>query len=360
MNKRRKTRQVKVGEVAIGSSHPVSVQSMTNTDTADIASTVAQIRELEKAGCQIVRVAVPDTAAAESIDKIKKAISIPLCADIHFDWRLALECVKRGADKIRINPGNIGDKNKVKEVALACKDKGIPIRIGVNSGSLKALKKNPSPKWSPYKWASIMAKEAMEQAEILDEFNFKDIIVSLKADDIERTILANEIFASKTDIPLHLGVTEAGTFVSGVVKSSIGIGTLLSKGIGDTIRVSLTENPSVQVRTAFEILKALKLAQYGPDIVSCPTCGRCQTDVSKAVHEIEERIYSEPSLRNKARGLKIAVMGCVVNGPGEAREADFGICGGKGKGVWIEKGKQIKVLGEKEWSNEIIRKIRNK
>ncbi len=359
MNKRRKTRNVKVGKIGIGSAYPVSVQSMTNTDTADLNATIAQIRELEKAGCQIVRIAVPDMRAAENVDKIKKAVDAAIVADIHFDWRLAIECVKRGADKIRINPGNIGDKAKVREVAKACADKGIPIRIGVNCGSLKALKKNPRPDWPAKKWALTMANEAMEQAEILDSMNFKDIVVSLKADDIERTVLANKIFAEKTDIPLHLGVTEAGTFVSGVVKSSIGIGSLLSEGIGDTIRVSLTENPSTQVRTAFEILKALGMAEYGPEIISCPTCGRCQANVYKAVHDIEERIYSNPALREKAKGKKIAVMGCVVNGPGEAREADFGICGGRGKGVWIEKGKQIKVIGENEWSNEIIRKIRN-
>ncbi|GAB4028633.1 MAG: flavodoxin-dependent (E)-4-hydroxy-3-methylbut-2-enyl-diphosphate synthase [Elusimicrobiota bacterium] len=357
--RRRKTRLVNVAGLKIGAGAPVSVQSMTNTDTRDLSSTVSQIRELEKAGCSMVRVAVPDMEAAVNVDKIKKASRIPLVADIHFDWRLAVECVKRGADKIRINPGNIGDKDKVREVVSACKDKGVAIRIGVNSGSLKALKKEARPQWNCEKWARIMVKEAMEQVETLEEMGFRDIVVSLKADDIERTILANRLFASKTDIPLHLGVTEAGTFVGGVVKSSLGIGLLLAEGIGDTVRVSLTENPVTQVRVAYEILKAFGLAEYGPDIISCPTCGRCQADVSGAVHEIEQRIYSDSSLRNKAKGLKIAVMGCVVNGPGEAREADFGICGGKGKGIWIEKGKQIKVLKENEWSNEVIRKIRN-
>lgn len=359
MSKRRKTRNVKVGKITIGSDHPVSVQSMTNTDTVNLKATITQIRELEDAGCQIVRIAVANMQAAENVDKIKKAVNVPIVADIHFDWRLAIECVKRGADKIRINPGNIGDKSKVKEVAKVCADAGVPIRIGVNCGSLKALKKTIRPNWPARKWASIMVDEAIEQVDILESINFRDIIVSLKADNIERTILANKIFAEKTDIPLHLGVTEAGTFISGVVKSSIGIGLLLRDGIGDTIRVSLTENPPVQIRTAFEILKTLGMAEYGPDIISCPTCGRCQTNVYKVVHEIEERIYSNPSLREKAKGKKIAVMGCVVNGPGEAREADFGICGGKGKGVWIEKAKQIKVIGENEWSNEIIRKINN-
>jgi len=356
---RRKTRIVKVGNIKIGGNNPICVQSMTNTDTRDFNSTISQIRELEFAGCELIRVAVPDMEAAYSLGKIKKAINIPLIADIHFDWKLAIEAIKQGVDKIRINPGNIGDKEKVKEIVKACKDKGIPIRIGVNSGSLKSLKKNPHPNWSKKEWAYIMVKEAMQEVEILEELDFKDIIVSLKADYIERTILANELFAKKTDIPVHLGVTEAGTFISGLVKSSLGIGFLLNKGIGDTIRVSLTEKPQLQVRSAYEILKALGLREYGPDLISCPTCGRCQSDVSKIMKEVEERIYSDKELLNKSQGLKIAIMGCVVNGPGEAREADFGICGGKGKGIWIEKGKQIKVLKQTEWSNEIIRKIRN-
>lgn len=359
LSKRRKTRIVKVGNIKIGGGAPISVQSMTNTDTRDVSATVSQIRELEKAGCQIIRLAIVDMDAARNIDKIKRASKVPLVADIHFDWRLAVECVKRGIDKIRINPGNIGEKDKVREVVKACMDKGVPIRIGVNAGSLKVLKKNPKPQWTAQQWANKMVKEAMEQVETLEEMGFKDIVVSLKADDIDRTLLANKIFASKTDIPLHLGVTEAGTFISGVVKSSLGIGLMLSEGIGDTIRVSLTESPEVQVRVAYELLKSLGLAEYGPDIVSCPTCGRCQSNVSAVVHEIEERIYSDPSIRDKAKGMKIAVMGCVVNGPGEAREADFGICAGKGKGIWIEKGKQTKVISEKEWSNEIIKKIRN-
>jgi len=356
---RRKTRIVKVGNIKIGGNNPICVQSMTNTDTRDFNSTISQIRELEFAGCELIRVAVPDMEAAYSLGKIKKAINIPLIADIHFDWKLAIEAIKQGVDKIRINPGNIGDKEKVKEIVKACKDKGISIRIGVNSGSLKALKKNPHPNWSKKELAYIMVKEAMQEVEILEGLDFKDIIVSLKADDIERTILANELFAKKTDIPVHLGVTEAGTFISGLVKSSLGIGFLLNKGIGDTIRVSLTEKPQLQVRSAYEILKALGLREYGPDLISCPTCGRCQSDVSKIMKEVEERIYSDKELLNKSQGLKIAIMGCVVNGPGEAREADFGICGGKGKGIWIEKGKQIKVLKQSEWSNEIIRKIRN-
>lgn len=365
-----KTRTVKVGNLKIGSGHPVIVQSMCNTDTRDIKSTLRQIYELENAGCEIVRVAVPDMEAAQKLGTIKKKIKIPLVADIHFDWRLAIESVRQGVDKIRINPGNIGEKEKVVQVVRACKSAGIPIRIGVNSGSLKALKKiNSSPRlrnkasagrpvWTKQKWAEIMVQEALEEVKILEDMNFKDIIVSLKADDIERTILANRIFAKKSDIPLHLGITEAGTFISGAVKSAIGLGILLKEGIGNTIRVSLTENPVMEVRTAYEILKTLGLRKYGPEIISCPVCGRAEVNIEKIVHEIEKKIFSTPALIKKSQGKKIAVMGCVVNGPGEAKEADFGICGGKGKGVLIEKGKQVKVLKEKYWVSEIINKIK--
>ncbi|MDO8806030.1 MAG: flavodoxin-dependent (E)-4-hydroxy-3-methylbut-2-enyl-diphosphate synthase [Elusimicrobiota bacterium] len=368
-----KTRKVKVGRFSIGGSSPVSVQSMCNTDTRDLKATVDQIRRLEEAGCEIIRVAVPDMEAALNLGRIKRAISIPLVADIHFDWRLAVEAVRQGADKVRINPGNIGEKDKVREVVGACKAAGIPIRIGVNAGSLKALKDKPRtlaastekvrgkprPAWKPYDWAKQMVKEALDEVRTLESLNFRDIVVSLKADDIERTVMANTLFSSKSDIPLHLGVTEAGSFLAGTVKSSLGIGLLLAQGIGDTIRVSLTEDPAMQVRAAYEILKSLGLRQYGPDLVSCPTCGRCQVNVGKVIHELEDRIYSDRNLLKKAEGLKIAVMGCVVNGPGEARSADFGIAGGKGRGIWIEKGKQMKVIKESEWVNEVIRKIRS-
>ncbi len=357
--KKCKTRLVKVGRFTIGGSSPVSVQSMCNTDTRDLKATVDQIRRLEDAGCEIIRVAVPDEQAARNLGRIKRAISIPLVADIHFDWKLAVEAVRQGADKVRINPGNIGEKDKVREVVKACRSAGIPIRIGVNAGSLKALKDVSKPAWQPYDWARQMVKEALDEVRTLERLDFHDIVVSLKADDIERTVMANTLFASKSDIPLHLGVTEAGSFLAGTVKSSLGIGLLLSQGIGDTIRVSLTEDPAIQVRAAYEILKSLGLRRYGPNLVSCPTCGRCQVNVGKVIHELEDRIYSDRQLLQKAEGLKIAVMGCVVNGPGEARSADFGVAGGKGKGIWIEKGKQIKVVKESEWVNEIIRKIRS-
>ncbi|OGR64900.1 MAG: 4-hydroxy-3-methylbut-2-en-1-yl diphosphate synthase [Elusimicrobia bacterium GWB2_63_22] len=357
--KTRKTRKVKVGRFSIGGSSPVSVQSMCNTDTRDVKATVDQVRRLQDAGCEIIRVAVPDMEAAQALGRIKSGISIPLVADIHFDWRLAVEAVRQGADKVRINPGNIGERDKVKEVVKACKSAGIPIRIGVNAGSLKALREHPKPAWKPYDWARQMVKEALDEVRILERLDFRDIVVSLKADDIERTLMANTLFSSKSDIPLHLGVTEAGSFLAGTVKSSLGIGLLLTQGIGDTVRVSLTEDPVMQVRAAYEILKALGLRRYGPDLVSCPTCGRCQVNVGKVIHELEDRIYSDPQLLKKSEGMKIAVMGCVVNGPGEARSADFGVAGGKGRGIWIEKGKQIKVVKESEWVNEVIRKIRS-
>lgn len=351
------TRKVRVGKYTIGGDSPISVQSMCNTDTRDAQATITQIKRLEEAGCEIIRVAVPDMEAAQNIGKIKKAINIPLVADIHFDWRLALEAIKQGVDKVRINPGNIGEKDRVKAVADACKAAGIPIRIGVNAGSLKALKENPSPRWTSEEWAEQMVKEAMHEVGTLEELNFRDIVVSLKADDIERTIMANAMFAEQSDIPLHLGITEAGTFLSGTVKSSIGISMMLAQGFGDTVRVSLTEDPVMQVRAAYEILKALGLRTYGPDLISCPTCGRTQVNLAQAIHRVEERIYNDKQLREEAEGMKIAVMGCIVNGPGEARSADFGVAGGKGTGVWIEKGQQIKTIKEEEWLDEIVNKI---
>ncbi|MCG2725851.1 MAG: flavodoxin-dependent (E)-4-hydroxy-3-methylbut-2-enyl-diphosphate synthase [Elusimicrobia bacterium] len=353
----KRTRPIKIGGLIIGGANLIRVQSMCNTDTADIKATVKQIHSLENAGCEIIRVAVKDIQSARKLAEIKKKINIPLVADIHFDWRLAVEAAEH-ADKIRINPGNIGAKENVAKVVKACQKRNIPIRIGVNSGSLKALKKiKGKPTWSAQRWAEIMVKEAFDEISVLERMKFKDIFVSLKADDIERTILANKIFSSKSDIPLHLGITEAGGFLSGTVKSAMGLGMLLCEGIGDTIRVSLTEAPIIQVRAAYEILKALRLRQFGPDIISCPTCGRCQADIRKVVKKLEEKIYSDPKLLKLSEGKKIAIMGCVVNGPGEARDADFGIAGGKGAGVWIEKGRSVKTVKESQWLNEIIKKI---
>ena len=334
------------------------VQSMCNTDTRDAETTVNQIKQLENAGCEIIRVAVPDMQAAENIGNIRKQISIPLVADIHFDWRLAVEAVRQGADKIRINPGNIGDREKVRSVAEACKALGVPIRIGVNAGSLRALQSfKGKPDWPAEKWSETMVSEALGEVAVLEELGFRDILVSLKADDIARTGSACRLFAQKSDVPQHIGITEAGSFMPGLVKSALGLGSLLAEGIGDTIRVSLTEEPVLQVRAAYEILKAAGLREFGPDIISCPTCGRCQVDVRGAVRKLEEAIFTNPELREKARGLKIAVMGCVVNGPGEARDADFGIAGGRGVGVWIENGETGRQIPQDEWVAAITDKI---
>lgn len=353
-----KTRQVKVGPFTLGAGNPVRVQSMCNTDTRDVAATAKQINSLEEAGCEINRVAVPDMEAAQKLGEIKKLIHSPLVADIHFDYKLALEAIKQGVDKVRINPGNIGPIENTKEVVRAAADKGVAIRIGVNAGSVKYLKQvQGRMELSDEKWAEVMVNEALEQANILEQLNFKNVVVSLKSDHFKRTVLANELFAKQSDIPLHLGLTEAGSFLSGTVKSAVALGSLLQKGIGATIRVSLTEDPRVQVRTAYEILKALGLREYGPNLISCPTCGRTQVDVTGTVHSLEEKIYNNRSLREKATGLKIAVMGCIVNGPGEARDADFGIAGGKGEGLYFEHGQTMFKLPQEKWVDFLIDKI---
>ncbi|MDR0734623.1 MAG: flavodoxin-dependent (E)-4-hydroxy-3-methylbut-2-enyl-diphosphate synthase [Elusimicrobiota bacterium] len=353
------TREVSLGKIILGGKNPVRVQSMCNTDTRDAAATIAQINALEAAGCEINRVAVPDMDAAKNISKIKAGIKTPLVADIHFDYKLALEAVKQGVDKIRINPGNIGGADKVKEVVKTCADAGVPIRIGVNAGSLKTLKEfSGRPDWSDEKWASVMVNEALEEAGILEQLNFKLYLVSLKSDNLNRTALAAEEFAKQANVPQHIGLTEAGSFLAGTVKSAIAMNRLLSQGIGATIRVSLTEDPKLQVRAAYEILKAVGLREYGPEIISCPTCARTQADVAGTVKKLEETIYSDAELLKKSTGKKIAVMGCAVNGPGEARDADFGIAGGKGEGIWFERGemKGPKIPQDK-WIDKIINKI---
>ncbi|MGB2579181.1 (E)-4-hydroxy-3-methylbut-2-enyl-diphosphate synthase [Elusimicrobium simillimum] len=355
------TREVKVGKWTLGGKNLVRVQSMCNTDTRDAEATIAQILRLEAAGCEINRVAVPDIAAAQALGQIKKAINTPLVADIHFDYKLALEAIKQGVDKVRINPGNIGGIDNVKAVVKAAQDNGVAIRIGVNSGSLKYLKSfEGKPNLTTQEWAKIMVDEALEQVNTLEQLNFKNVLVSLKADDMPRTIAANELFASQSDVPLHIGLTEAGSFLAGTVKSSIALGTLLSKGIGATIRVSLTEDPAMQVRTAYEILKAVGLREFGPEIISCPTCGRCQVNIGATVKELEQIIYSDADLLKKATGLKIAVMGCVVNGPGEARDADFGIAGGIGEGLWFEQGAAAGKIPQAKWIETIINKIKER
>jgi (E)-4-hydroxy-3-methylbut-2-enyl-diphosphate synthase len=345
---RKKTRQIKVGKVKIGGMAPISVQSMTNTFTQDIASTVSQIKRLEKAGCEIIRVAVPDEEAAKAIKPIKEKISIPIIADIHFDFRLAIASARAGADGLRINPGNIGSVKKVKAVVECAKEFNIPIRIGVNSGSLEKdiLKK--------YNGASAeaMVESAVRHIELLKSLDFHQIKVSIKASDVHRTVEAYRLLSSKTDLSLHVGVTEAGALFPGIVKSSLGIGMLLAEGIGDTIRVSLTRDPAEEVRVGFEILKALNIRRRGPEIVSCPTCGRCKI----ALFDIVERV--DKALLTSSLDIKIAIMGCIVNGPGEAKEADIGIAGGDGKGILFKKGRVIKKVPEEKLVEVLLEEVR--
>ena len=332
----RNKRIVNVGGVKIGGNEPISIQSMCNTDTRNAEDTVSQILALEERGCEIIRVAVPDMEAAEAVKKIKEQIHIPLVTDIHFDYKLALKSIENGADKIRINPGNIGSQEKVREVVEAAKYKGIPIRIGVNGGSLEKhlLEKYKSP--TP----EALVESAEGHVAILEDLNFKDIVVSIKVSSVPDTIEAYRIFDSKHDIPLHVGVTEAGTLKSGIIKSSVGIGALISENIGDTIRVSLTADPLEEISAAKEILKSLGLRKSGAELISCPTCGRTQINLIKLANEVEQRL----SVIDKS--IKVAVMGCAVNGPGEAREADVGIAGGKGEALIFKKGEIIKKVPE--------------
>ena len=345
--KRKKTLQIKVGNVKIGGMAPIAVQSMTNTRTQDVAATVSQTKRLEKAGCEIVRVAVPDQEAAEAISSIKDQISIPLIADIHFDYRLAIAAARAGADGLRINPGNIGSKQKVKAVVDIATEFSIPIRIGVNSGSLE---KDILKKYSGA-CAEAMVESAFRHIELLKSFDFHNIKVSIKASDVHRTIAAFRLFASKTDLPLHVGVTEAGALYPGIVKSALGIGMLLAEGIGDTIRVSLTRDPVEEVRVGYEILKALGIRQHGPEIISCPTCGRCNIDLFNIVEQVEKNLLLNPL------PLKLAIMGCVVNGPGEAKEADIGIAGGDGTGILFKKGKVIKKFPEEKLVEVLLKEV---
>jgi (E)-4-hydroxy-3-methylbut-2-enyl-diphosphate synthase len=345
--RRKQTRQISIGGVKVGGGAPITVQSMTNTFTHEIGATVEQIHRLEAAGCELVRVAVPDAAAVEAISSIKEQISIPLIADIHFDYRLALGAVRAGADALRINPGNIGGAKKVKAVAKLARERGIAIRIGVNAGSLEKeiLKRYGSA--TP----EAMVESALRHIELLESFDFHDIKLSIKASDVARTVEAYRLAASKTDFPLHVGVTEAGTLVSGTVKSALGIGILLADGIGDTFRVSLTRDPVDEVRVGFQILKALKIRQRGPDIVSCPTCGRCEIDLVDVVERVESALIT------KTTPVQLAIMGCVVNGPGEAREADIGIAGGKGHGVLFKKGKVVRKVPEDRLVETLLEEV---
>ncbi len=343
----RNKRIVNIGGVKIGGSESVKIQSMCNTDTRDVKSTVDQILRLEDAGCEIIRVAVPDMKAAEAIREIKKQIHIPLVADIHFDYRLALRCMENGVDKVRINPGNIGDKQRVKQVVDMAKQRQIPIRIGVNGGSLdKALLK----KYGRL-CADALVESAFSHMEILDDLDFKDVVVSIKVSDVPMMLEAYKKFDKMSDIPLHIGVTEAGTLNMGTVKSAIGIGALLADEIGDTMRVSLTDDPIEEIYAAMNILKVLGHRKDGATLVSCPTCGRTQIDLINLAREVEKRIASIK------KPIKVAVMGCVVNGPGEAKEADIGIAGGNGEGLIFKKGEIIKKVKEQDLLDELMREI---
>lgn len=339
MRERHKTRMVRIGDVAIGGENPIRIQSMCNTKTEDVEATVAQIRALTAAGCEIVRVAVPTVAAAEAIGEIRRQIKIPLVADIHFDYRLALAAMEHGADKIRINPGNIGEDWKLREVVNAAKERNIPIRVGVNSGSLE---KDLLQKYGGVAAEGIV-ESALEKVRRIEELGYENLVISIKSSDVLMCIKAHELLAAETDYPLHIGITEAGTLLRGTVKSAVGLGIILYEGIGDTIRVSLTGDPLEEIKAAREILKSLGLRKGGVEVVSCPTCGRTEIDLIGLANRVESLVerYSDLDVR-------VAVMGCVVNGPGEAREADFGVAGGKGAGVLIRKGEVIRTMPEAE------------
>lgn len=351
---RKKTRPIRVGNVTIGGDAPIAIQSMTNTDTCDVAATLAQIRALEARGCDIVRITVPTEEAAETILRIKEGgIAIPVVADIHFDYKIALRCAEYGVDKIRINPGNIGDDERVREVCRACRQRHIPIRIGVNSGSLEKsiLAKHGSPT------AAALCESAQYHISLLERFDFNDIVISIKASDVSTMIAANRMLSENIPYPIHLGVTEAGGERRGLVKSAIGIGSLLADGIGDTLRVSLTDDPLLEIDSAKEILNALDIdGQKQMNIVSCPTCGRTKIDLIRLVKQFEVAVEKEGL---KDIPLKVALMGCIVNGPGEAREADIGIAGGKGEALLFSHGQILEKIPEENIIPVLIEKIRD-
>lgn len=335
---RNKTREISIGGVKIGAGHSIAIQSMTNTKTEHVADTVEQIQKLAKAGCDIVRVAVPTMEAARAVSEIKKQITIPLVADIHFDYRLAIAAVENGADKIRINPGNIGSEDRIRAVVDKCREKNIPIRVGVNSGSLE------KPLLEKYGGVTpeALVESALDKVRIIEEMGYENLVISIKSSDVLNCIRAHEILADRTDYPLHVGITESGTVFSGGLKSAVGLGNILYQGIGDTIRVSLTGDPVEEIHAANIILKALGLKKGGISVVSCPTCGRTQIDLIGLATSVEQMVQ-EFDL-----DIKVAVMGCVVNGPGEAKEADIGIAGGIGEGLLIKKGEVIKKVPESE------------
>jgi (E)-4-hydroxy-3-methylbut-2-enyl-diphosphate synthase len=344
MIKRKKTKKLWVGNVPIGGDAPISVQSMTKTHTHDVTATIRQIKRLKSAGCEIIRVAVPDIKAASALPQIKRRIKIPLVADIHFDYRLALKSINAGVDKLRINPGNIGAEWKVKKIVEAAKEREIPIRVGVNAGSL------PRDILKKYKKASAEAlvEAALMQVQFLEDLDFDQIVIAMKSFDVPTTVEAYKLMSKKRKYPLHVGITEAGLPLSGSIRSALGIGILLASGIGDTIRVSLTGDPVKEVVVGYEILKSLNLREHGPIIISCPTCGRCEIDIISMTKKVERAV------RNIDAQIKIAVMGCVVNGPGEARDADVGIAGGKGYGLLFRKGKIVGKVKEKSLMDALL------
>ena len=345
MNSRRISKAIQIGDVTVGGGAPVIVQSMTKTDTRDAAATVEQVKELEEYGCELIRVAVPDEQAARAIVDIKKGIGIPLIADIHFDYRLALAALESGVDGLRLNPGNIGEPKQIKKVALTAKERAVPVRIGLNAGSL------PQTSNRQLSIAERMVEGALEQIQLLESLDFDLIKVSLKAFDVPTTIEAYQLIADKIPYPLHIGITESGTPRTGVIRSTVGIGTLLWLGIGDTIRVSLTAPSREEVTAAYEILKSLNLRQRGPVLVSCPTCGRAETDVVKLAEAVEAELAKTDKI------IKVAVMGCVVNGPGEAQDADVGIACGKGKGVIFKQGEKVAVVEEKDFFTALMKEV---
>jgi (E)-4-hydroxy-3-methylbut-2-enyl-diphosphate synthase len=347
IKKRRKTKQILVGSVAIGGDSPIAIQSMTKTDTRDVQATLRQIRALYKVGCEIIRVAVPDNDAAIALGKIIKSSPMPVIADIHFDWRLALESLKQGVHGLRVNPGNLGARWKLAEVVAALKDTGVPVRVGVNAGSLEKdlLKKygHPAPE--------ALVESAARNLAILDELGYSNVKVSLKASGVPATVAAYRLFSKKYRFPLHVGISEAGPEFQGIIKSSVGLGMLFAEGIGDTVRVSLTAQPQIEVRTAWEILKSLGLRERGVNIISCPTCGRTCVDMKSLVKEAEKR------LKHIKDPITVAVMGCAVNGPGEAREADFGIASGHGEGMVFKKGKVVARVPEDKLIDRLMEEI---
>lgn len=344
--KKNQTSVVQVRDLKLGGNNPVRVQSMCDTDTRDVKATVEQILSLEKAGCEIIRVAVPDMKAAKAIGEIKKQINIPLVADIHFDYKLALESIRQGIDKVRINPGNIGSEEKVKAVVEACKKKSVPIRIGVNGGSLE---KELVEKYGHTPKAAV--ESCLKHVHILEKLNFYNIVLSIKFSEVKPMIASYRLLSKKVNYPLHLGITHAGTMLTGSIKNAIGIGTLLEEGIGATIRVSLTAPLEEEVRTGWAILEALEERKRGPKLISCPTCGRTEIDMMSLTEQVEK------ALQKTKKPITVAVMGCVVNGPGEAKEADVGVAGGRGKGVIFTKGKIVKTLKEKDLLPALLEEI---